>query len=54
VVRDQVLGFPEPLGNLADPPVASRQLAEKLPAQRVRDQLQEVEGCLFGSRGDHT
>ena len=53
MVRDEVLGFPDQLGDLADPPVASREVAQKLPAQWVRDQLQELKRCFVSSSGDH-
>jgi hypothetical protein len=54
VVRDEVLGFPYQLSKLANPSVASGQVAENLPAEWVSDQLQELEGRLVDSRSDHT
>jgi hypothetical protein len=44
VIRDEVLRFFEKLGELADAKVGDRELPEQPPAERVGDQLQELEG----------
>jgi hypothetical protein len=54
VVRDEVLGFPYQLSELAHTPIAPRQVTEKLPAEWVADQLEKLEGTFVGSCGDHT
>ena len=53
VVRDEVLGLPHQLSDLADPPVAAREVAQKLPAQWVRDQLQELNRRFVSGSSDH-
>ena len=53
MIRDEVLRFAHELSDLADAPVAAGQMAEKLPPQRVRDQLQELERRLVGRSSDH-
>ena len=53
VVRDEVLGLSHQLSDLADPPVAAREVAQKLPAQWVRDQLQELKRRFVSSSSNH-
>ena len=51
VVRDEVLGSADQLGELAHPPVAASQLGEDLPPVPVGDELEELGGGqLVGGR----
>ncbi len=53
MIRDEVLGLSDQLSDLAGPPVAASEMAQKLPAQWVRDELQELERRCVGSNCDH-
>jgi hypothetical protein len=53
VVRDQVLGFSHQFSELADAPIARRQLTENAPAQWICEQLQKLKGRFVDTCRDH-